>query len=107
MLETPAVNVLLAGVEKHPDASLADLMQFMTSFNLRFGAAETARQKEVYRMLYPMLVSVRDQVVPTPGSTPEPSTVEHDAALAAFDKVTYDQLEGKATPPPPAARSPK
>jgi hypothetical protein len=101
MLETPAVNVLLAGVEKHPDASLGALMQFMTSFNLRFGAAETDRQKEVYRMLYPLLVKVRDEVVPTPGATPDPSPVATDAPLAAFDNVTYDHLDGKAKPPAP------
>ena len=72
MLETPAVNVLLAGVEKHPDASLGDLMQFMANFNLRFGAAQTPRQKEVYRVLYPMLVQVRNEIVPVPGSTTDP-----------------------------------
>ena len=73
MLETPAVNVLLAGVEKHPDASLGDLMQFMANFNLRFGAAQTPRQKEVYRQLYPMLVQVRNEVVPPRARPPRPS----------------------------------
>ncbi len=107
MLETPAVNVLLAGVEKHPDASLGDLMKFMTAFNLRFGAAETDRQKAVYRQLYPMLVQVRNQVVPTPGSTQDVASAPADAPLAAFDNVTYDHLDGKAIPPPPAPRSPK
>ena len=108
MLETPAVNVLLAGVEKHPDATLGALMQFMTRFNLRFGAAETDRQKEVYRQLYPLLVQVRSDVVPAPGSNPAspPSDLAHDAPLAAFDKMSYDQIDGK-TPPPPAAQRPK
>lgn len=105
MLETPAVNVLLAGVEKHPDASLGQLIQFMTTFNLRFGAAETDRQKLVYRQLYPMLVNVRNEVVPTPGSA-QPSTVAEDAPLAAFDKLSYDQIDGKA-PPAPGSQGPK
>jgi hypothetical protein len=106
MLETPAVNLLLAGVEKHPDASLGQLIQFMTTFNLRFGAAETARQKEVYRQLYPLLVKVRDQVVPAPGSSPadQPPTVGQDAPIAAFDKMTYDQIDGKPAAPPATPR---
>jgi hypothetical protein len=102
MLETPAVNVLLAGVEKHPEASLSDLMQFMTTFNLRFGAAETDRQKAVYQQLYPLLVKVRTEVVPAPGSTPsqDPSTLNHEAPLAAFDRVSFDQIDGKPAQPP-------
>ena len=66
------------------------------------------RQKEVYRQLYPMLVQLRNEVVPTPGSTPDnqPSTVGHDAPIAAFDKMSFDQIDGK-TPPPPAPQLPR
>src|SRR5690606_21226671 len=41
MLETPAVDVLLSGVEKRPDATLTELLGFMNAFNLRFGPATT------------------------------------------------------------------
>ena len=40
-------------------------MDFMATYNLRFGAATTGRQKAVYRKLYPMLAKLRDEVTPT------------------------------------------
>ena len=59
MMETPAIELLLAGVEKRPEATLGELLNFMPSFNLRFGSAKTARQREVYQTLYPKLVALR------------------------------------------------
>ncbi len=53
MLKTPAIDVLLAGVEKRPDTTLGDLIGFMEAFNLRFGAASTPRQREVYTHALP------------------------------------------------------
>ena len=41
MLKTPAIDVILAGVEKRPDATLGELLDFMNAFNLRFGVAST------------------------------------------------------------------
>lgn len=108
MLDTPAVNVLLAGVEKHPDASLGDLIHFMSAYNLRFGPATSPRQKDVYMQLYPMLVQLRSDLVPSPGSSVEaqPMPLAQDAPLAAFDRMSFDQINGK-TPPPPAPQNPK
>lgn len=102
MLETPAVDVLLAGVEKHPDATLGDLLKFMATFNLRFGAAQTPRQKAIYQQLYPMLVQVRNEVAPTVAAAPAPQPVGEDAPLGVFEGLTYDQLDGKAPPAAPA-----
>ena len=93
MLETPAVNVLLAGVEKRPEATLGDLMDFMATYNLRFGAAETPRQKAVYRKLYPMLDKLRDEVVPVPGSNPRPDRPRTPPSPARSSR-------GSATTPP-------
>ncbi len=33
MLKTPAIDVILAGVENRPDATLGELLNFMTAFN--------------------------------------------------------------------------
>ena len=102
MLETPAVNVLLAGVEKRPDATLGDLMDFMATYNLRFGAAETDRQKAVYRKLYPMVARLRDEIVPVPGSNP-PSGPPTNPAIAG-EVFERDRLQHhrKQDPPTPA-----
>jgi hypothetical protein len=59
MLETPAIDVLLAGVEERPDTTLGDLLTFMKVFHLRFGVAQSPRQKEVYNAIYPLLVQLR------------------------------------------------
>ena len=100
MLETPAVNVLLAGVEKRPDATIGDLFGFMAAYNLRFGAAETPRQREVYNMLYPMVDKIRDEIVPVPGSAPPANSNNADAPAAVFGEMGYNH---NATPPPPPA----
>ena len=101
MLDTPAVNVLLAGVENRPEASLGDLMDFMATYNLRFGAATTPRQQVVYRKLFPMLDKLRDEAVPVPGSVP-PNGFPANPAVAGevFSGLGYNTTEVK-TPPPP------
>ena len=69
MLQTPAINVLLAGVENRPEATLGDLLTFMNAFNLRFGATSTPRQRQVYEALYPKLVTLRDRIAPLVATT--------------------------------------
>jgi hypothetical protein len=99
MFETPAVNVLLAGVEKRPEATLGDLLGFMAAYNLRFGVAETPRQKDIYRTLYPMLAKLRDDTV-TPGGTPSPEpVVDAGAPGEVFDGLGYKHAEKAAAPP--------
>jgi hypothetical protein len=101
MLETPALHVLLAGVDKRPDTSLADLLGFMHSFNLRFGPAKTAKQREVYTELYQILDGLRDELVQggtplTSGQKPDPS---HPGQF--FSGMEYEHLDAKPTPPAP------
>jgi hypothetical protein len=100
MLETPAVNVLLAGVEKRPEATLGDLMDFMATYNLRFGAAQTDRQKAVYRKLYPMVAKIRDEVSPSGPTMDGMNLSNHDAPGAVFDGIGYNSTEVKPPAPP-------
>ncbi len=104
MLETPAVNVLLAGVDKRPDANLGELIEFMTAYNLRFGAATSPRQQAVYRQLYTSLTKLRDEVIPAPGSAPPPAVaVSPDAPGAVFEGMNFNHAETK----PPAPQPPR
>ena len=101
MLETPAVNVLLAGVENRPEATLGDLMAFMSAYSLRFGAATTPRQRQVYMTLQPMLARIRDEVAPATASEgPPPSPGVDDAPGAVFEGLGYNHAERKASPAP-------
>ena len=101
MLETPAINVLLAGVEKRPEATVGDLLGFMSAYNLRFGASDTNPQRQVYLMLYPMIAKLRDEVSGTPGAEPSmPSEAVASAPAEVFDSLDFNHAERKVPPPP-------
>jgi hypothetical protein len=104
MLDTPAMNVILAGVENRPDATLGELLNFMNAFNLRFGVADSPRQRMIYGDLFPKLAALRTQVAA--GLAPEPpkSTASGDAPGNFFSGMDYADLRKKA--PPPAAPAP-
>jgi hypothetical protein len=104
MMETPAMDVLLAGVDKRPDTTLADLLGFMKAFTLRFGVATTPAQQYVYNDLYPRLRQLRDQIgaggsrpsVPPPaqpGFDPRPGNF--------FSSMDYQDLTNPPPPPRP------
>lgn len=90
MLETPAVNLLLAGVENRPEATLGDLLLFMSEYNLRFGASTNSRQRQVYLTLFPMLAKLRTDVIPT--AAPEPAEVAISPEVAHSPEVVFDGL---------------
>jgi hypothetical protein len=101
MLETPAIDLILAGVDKRPQATLGELLAFMDAFNLRFGQATTPRQRTVYQELFPKLVALRDEVAPIlAGSTPRQP--EATAVADFFSKMDLSDLQ-KHAPAPSAA----
>ena len=61
LLETPASNILLAGLEDRPATTIGDLLSFMNAYNLRFGVAKTVAERQVYDNIYPLLVQLRDE----------------------------------------------
>jgi hypothetical protein len=104
MLETPAVDVLLAGVEDRPEASLGELLAFMQSFNLRFGAAKTPAQKAAYNTLYPLLTALRDEAVGSnPPSPPPPGSADPAQARAFFENMELQDMTKKPSLKPPGA----
>ncbi|WP_435008559.1 hypothetical protein P12x_005767 [Tundrisphaera lichenicola] len=107
MLETPAVNVLLAGVENRPEATLGDLLGFMAAYNLRFGAATTPAQRQIYTTLYPMLTKLRDDSAdPNATATAAATPVDANAPADAFEGVGYNNDEKAPMPPPPPTPAP-
>jgi hypothetical protein len=99
MLETPSLELLLAGVEKHPEATLGDLLAFMSSYNLRFGEAKTQPQRALYNVLYPMLVAMRTEVAAAVAGAPAPNP-QSSAVGEFFSGMDYQDLQKKAPPPP-------
>jgi hypothetical protein len=98
MLQTPSLEFLLAGVEKHPEATLGDLLGFMTAHNLRFGEAKTPEQVTLYLTLYPMLDDLRDQVGPALAGAP-PSNPQSSSVGEFFNGMDYNDLQKKAPHP--------
>jgi hypothetical protein len=52
----------LRELKKIKTTHVANLMGFMHAYNLRFGPAESAEQRKVYRALYPILRGDRDRI---------------------------------------------
>lgn len=105
MLETPSLEFLLAGVEKHPEATLGDLLSFMTAHNLRFGEAKTPEQLMIYMKLYPMLAELRDQAASSLAAAPAPNP-QSGAVGEFFSGMNYSDLKKKAPAPPPPGTQP-
>jgi len=100
LLKTPALDLILAGVEKRPEATLGELLSFMTAFNLRFGVATTRQQREAYSTLYPKLIELRNQVAPALATTTSPSRpIDSTAATDFFSNMSFEDL-GKQAPKP-------
>ncbi len=107
MLDTPALELILAGVEKRPHATLGELLNFMNAFNFRFGPATTAKQKEVYDALYPKLVDLRNQIAPALASMAATPVSGGTEPGEFFNGMSYQDLQKRAPAPPPPAPSNK
>jgi hypothetical protein len=102
MLKAPNIDPILAGLDKRPDATLGDLLGFMSAFNLRFGVASTPRQREVYRTLYRQLVDLRNEVSPNEGVLTTITSIPGSISSwvqSFFSGMSYDDLR-KAAPRP-------
>jgi hypothetical protein len=111
MLDGPSLNVFLEGIESRNDITLAKLLGFMQSFNLRFGVVKNPNQRDAYRTLQPLLAAVRKEAYGS-SSGPLPPT---DTTLANrterpkdfFAGVNPEELnKAKAKPPAPPAPKP-
>jgi hypothetical protein len=93
VLRNPHLQKVVAGLENYEKGDLGDLIAFMSSFNLRFGPAVSDRQKSTYRMLYPMLVNVRDEAR-APIADRRPPVPARAAAGKAFQRAARDTFKG-------------
>jgi hypothetical protein len=72
----------------------------MSAFNLRFGQATTARQREIYKALYPKLVELRAEIRPVLANAPPAPKTDGSEVGEFFSAMNYDDLQKKAPPPP-------
>jgi hypothetical protein len=55
MLYSPQMDKVLSELEDYQGSTIGDLLSFMQAFNLRFGPANSYRQRLIYQKIYPML----------------------------------------------------
>jgi hypothetical protein len=115
MLYSPKVEEILAELEDYQGTTLGDLLCFMQAFNLRFGSANSFRQRQIYLKLYPMLAEQANGgasgAVATAG--PLPASINGDikeeaskaaaglksAAVDFFKGMDWKHLTGKQASP--------
>lgn len=102
MLEKPQIDEVLNELKKIDRTTIGNLLAFMHTFNLRFAPATTARQRAVYKELYPVLAETRDRIF---SDAKLDNNTNHTAgkgnARDFFSAMDLDSIEGKKKPPPP------
>jgi hypothetical protein len=112
MLERPNVEAALSELEKIENTTTGNLIAFMHAYNLRFDAAKTPKQVNVYRDLYPAMIAARDKIVGKPtdaNNNAAPAPVENPTAV--FHGFDPNHLHPKTpasntAPAPPAPANP-
>jgi hypothetical protein len=94
MLDKPNVDKILAELEKVRSTTVGNLLGFMHTYNLRFGVAETPRQRAVYHELYPVLAATRDKIVQG-GGTGDTAVARGAKPTDFFSGMHLDDLTGK------------
>ncbi|MFI5461671.1 MAG: hypothetical protein ACHRXM_40315, partial [Isosphaerales bacterium] len=103
LLEKPDTREALDQLRMVKNTTVGNLIGFMHVYNLRFGAAATARQRIIYEQIYPVLDQARDRVMSEAKLDNTPKA-EPGHVGDFFSKMDLDQLEGKskkAAPKPP------
>jgi hypothetical protein len=81
LLERPNIQPAILELKKIQDTRLANLLGFMSAYNLRFGAATTPKERQAFRQLFEILDQTRDQILAEAkiDSKPPASTSPSDA----------------------------
>jgi hypothetical protein len=108
LLEKPEIDQVLAELNRLDKTTIGNLLAFMHTFNLRFAPATTARQRQVYTELYPILDETRDRIRSEAKLDESSARKETKAKLNDFfSAMDLEHIEGKKkTPAPPAPAQP-
>jgi hypothetical protein len=103
MLNDPSMKKILTALDNDRERTIGDLISFMQAYNLRFGAATSDRQVQIYERLAPTLARAANEVaggdVPPP---PAPDTTGQglqEAAKEAFKKMKAEELKAHTREP--------
>jgi hypothetical protein len=96
LLSDPSMQAFLKQLDTGQERTVGDLITFMNSHNLRFGAATTDHQVEIYAGLVPVLTAIRDAPAPQNAAAAAPDPTGKgliSAAKEVFKNMSWDQLE--------------
>jgi hypothetical protein len=111
MLERPDVEKVVRELDKTRSTTLAHLLGFMHTFNLRFGRATTPEQRAAYESLYPPMAAFCDKALKSLDQKPATAYKKAETPTQPgefFRGMKPNELEGVPPPPrPEAAGTPK
>jgi hypothetical protein len=96
LLNDPSMQAFLKQLDTGQERTVGDLITFMNSHNLRFGAATTDHQVAIYAGLVPVLTAIRDapaQQTAAPSAPDRTGQGLLSAAKQAFKNMSWEQLE--------------
>jgi hypothetical protein len=96
LLNDPSMQAFLKQLDNGQDRTIGDLIVFMNSHNLRFGAATTDHQIAIYEGLVPVLTAIRDAPASQSSTSSTPDRTGKgliSAAKEAFRNMGWEQLE--------------
>jgi hypothetical protein len=96
LLNDPSMKAFLTKLDDGEERTVGDLVAFMNAHNLRFGAATSERQIEIYTRLVPALKSIRDEALTekaTPSAPDRTGAGLKSAAKQAFKGMRWAELE--------------
>jgi hypothetical protein len=99
LLNDPSMKAFLARLDENEERTAGQLVGFMNSHNLRFGAATSDRQIDIYTRLVPILTAMRDDLKTenlTPSTPDRTGEGLKSAAKQAFKAMSWDQLDAHA-----------
>ena len=97
LLERPNIGPAILELRKIQDTMVGNLLGFMHVYNLRFGAATTAEQRQAYQQLFAILDQTRDQILAEAKlSPPAVQPVNARAATEFFEDVEKGRSSKKA-----------
>ncbi len=103
LLANPNIQPILAELDSiETPTTIGHLIGFMHFYNLKFGPAQTDRQRAIYERLDGMLAKVLQQVqVPdakAPPAPPEPGRALGKSAGEVFGNMSWNDLDASAKP---------
>jgi hypothetical protein len=107
MVEMPDIKAVLDELRNMKSTSIGNLLAFMHTFNLRFGPAETPKQRMIYEKLYPEVDQLRDRILDEIKPTSKAEARNDNGQFHDFfSGVAPEHLDRKKADDTPAAPEP-